>query len=186
MTIVSLTGASGVGKSTLEHGLVEYFAGGLVLRTTTREPRFPNEPGHEFISVPDMETLVLRKICVLPPIVVHGNWYAAKERAFFNALKETGGRFAIICVTPERHRVIRDFFSPLGVKTLAIHLLSPPEAELRRRLEERNWSNEELNFRIQDSKRFDAWAREESNMHFFRPGTKENILKCSIALIETT
>lgn len=186
MTIISLTGASGVGKSTLEHSLVEHFGGGLVLRTTTRQPRSLNEPGHEFVSMAEMESLTSRERCVLPPVVVHGNGYAAKELAFFDALNETCGRFAIICVTPERHELIRKHFAPLGIKTLAIHLLSPPEEDLRHRLVERNWTDTELDLRIQDSKHFDDWARSEGNMQFFEPDTKENILARCLQLLENT
>lgn len=185
MTIVSLTGASGVGKSTLEHALCEYFGGGLTVRTTTRKPRFPNEPGHEFISVKEMENLPARERCVLPPVVVHGNWYAAREKPFFDALKETSGHFAIICITPERHRIVREHFILHGIKTIAIHLLSPSEGELRQRLAERNWTNEELEFRIRDSRHFDEWARREGDMYFFESSTQENILVRAIRLIET-
>lgn len=185
MTIVSLTGASGVGKSTLEHALCEHFGGGLTVRTTTRQPRFPDEPGHEFISILEMEALPSHERCVLPPVVVHGNWYAAKEQPFFDALKETNGRFAIMCVTPDRHKMIREHFIPHGIKTVAIHLLSPSERELRQRLAERDWTEEELEFRIQDSKHFDDWARREGGMHLLEPDTKENILARALRLIET-
>jgi guanylate kinase len=186
MTIVSLTGASGVGKSTLEDRLVEYFGGGLAVRTTTRHPRSPNEPGHEFIGEAEMAILPSRERCVLPPVVVHGNWYAAKEQSFFDALEETTGRFAIMCVTPERHRVLREHFAPLGIRTLAIHLLSPTEDVLRQRLAERNWTDEELEFRIQDSKHFDDWARQEGDVHFLQPDSKENIFNKCLELILAT
>jgi guanylate kinase len=186
MTIVSLTGASGVGKSTLEDSLVSHFGGGLAVRTTTRQPRFRNEPGYEFISVKEMENLPARVRCVLPPVVVHGNWYAAREKSFFDALEETSGRFAIMCVTPERHRMVREHFIPHEIKTIAIHLLSPPKTELRKRLIKRDTGLDELEFRIRDSKHFDDWARSEGDMHFFEPDTKENILTQALRLIETT
>lgn len=186
MTIISLTGASGAGKSTLEHSLAKYFGGGLIARTTTRPPRSANEPGHEFISVDDMQNLASFTPCVLPPVIVHGNWYAAKESAFITALAETNGRFACTVTNPDRHQMVREYFAQHGLNTLAIHLLSPSEEELRRRLNERNWSDSELEFRVRASKHFDKWASRLSDIHLLDPDTKSNIFNKSLRLIEDT
>jgi guanylate kinase len=123
--------------------------------------------------------------CVLPPIIVHGNWYAARRSAFADALKQTSGEFAGIDITPERHKLVREHFRGLQ-KTVSIHLLSPTENELRARLSERNWKAEELELRIRDSGRFDQWARQEGGMFFLSPNTKDTIFEACLRLIETT
>ena len=185
MTILSLTGASGVGKSTLQFSLARHFGGGIVRSTTTRPPRAgDNDQDYEFLS--EAEFFALDEVFVMPPVDIHGNYYVGRISAYRNALEETSNRFAVTCLTPERHKVLRQYFEPIGISTLAIHLLSPSKEDLRRRLSERNWSEEEINFRIKDSKHFDDWARSEGNMHFFEPDTKENILTRCIQLLKNT
>ncbi|MEK7462232.1 MAG: AAA family ATPase [Patescibacteria group bacterium] len=184
MTIVSLTGASGVGKSTLQSSLASHFGGGVVRSTTTRSRRAgDSEHDYEFLSEADF--FALEEDFVMPPVTIHGNWYVGRISAYRKALAETDNKFAVTCLTPERHKVLRHYFEPIGISTLAIHLISPPEEELRRRLAERKWTAEELEFRIQDSRHFDEWARNEGDMHFFEPDIKENILTQALRLIET-
>ncbi len=169
MKVMSITGASGVGKSTLEKALVAHFGGGRVRTITTRPPR-EGETSSDY-DFQTRESLIGRTD-LLWNVEIHGNLYSVAESEFDKAASETGG-FAFVCITPERHDFLSDYFRPKGVRTIPVHLVSPGNVELERRLRARGESEEAILKRIDDSREFEANASKVERLNFVQPDTPE-------------
>lgn len=186
-TIVTITGASGVGKSTLEEGLEEYFGGGRIIAHTSRNPR-PGETAEDYIFCSRWKLqfwMYVNLFCKTDYLWVqeaHGNLYAAHSHQFYKAIKKTGS-IAFGCISPGKHKVVANRFELEGIVCKSIHLLHPGDQELRRRLEERGEDHATTECRISDSRDFENRELENSNLLLIEPDSRENVLKKVINLI---
>jgi guanylate kinase len=179
--IVTITGASGAGKSTLENSLTAHFGGGRVVTITTRPPRSAERPGIEY-HFESLESLSQRND-LLWKVLIHNHVYAVSEAAFYTAAEETVD-LAFVCITPERHVFVREWFEPKGIKTLAIHLQHPGEPELRRRLQSRGESGGTIEKRLLDSIEFEKNALKVPNLQMIPALAPKEVLRRVLELIE--
>ncbi len=110
--------------------------------------------------------------------------YSVSESAFYEAAKATGG-IAFVSITPERHQFIKDWFTPKGVRTLAVHLKHPGEVELRRRLASRGENPEMIEKRIGDSRTFEESALLVKGLYLIEPQDIDSTFAEVVKLIES-
>lgn len=94
-TIVSITGASGAGKTTLERGLAAHLQGFRVRTIATRDRRQgERDEDFEFLSVSDARK---RESGLLWLEEIHGNFYGVSEAAIYEAaVKSQGVAFFVL------------------------------------------------------------------------------------------
>lgn len=177
--LLSLTGASGVGKTTLQQMLETSGIAPIVLTVTTRAPR----PGDRYrhVSLDEFDGLPL-----LWQKENYGNLYGVTSEDIEQALKETG--VASISITLDKHAVLVDMYTDSDVQCVPVHLLSPGEEELRRRMRERGDSEELIKTRIQKDVEVDNWARrvkeqEVPDLTLVTHGSTEAVFNNILALI---
>lgn len=186
-TIATITGAPGVGKSTLEESLVKHFGGGRIIAHTSRNPR-PGEAKTNYVFCPKwklyfwMYVNMFWKTDYLWVKGAHGNLYAAHVSQFYAALNQTGS-VAFGCISDGCHHMVADRFEPEGIVCKAIHLLHPGDSELRRRLEKRKENPSAIEQRIVDSRIFEEQALQNPNLYLIEPGSPEQVLKRVIDII---
>ncbi|MFN3188181.1 MAG: hypothetical protein ACK42D_01375 [Candidatus Paceibacteria bacterium] len=179
--IATITGASGVGKSTLEEGLIKHFGGGRIIAHTSRDPR-PGETETNYIFCNEwklrfwMYVNVFMKTDYLWVKSAHGNLYAAHISQFYRALDQTGS-VAFGCISDNCHQIVADRFEPEGIVCKAIHLMHPGGTELRRRLEKRNENPDTIARRIRDAGKLEEQALQNPNLYLIEPGSPEQVLK---------
>lgn len=179
--IVTITGASGVGKSTLEEKLAKHFGGGRIVALTSRNPR-PGEPKTNYIFCGKwklrfwMFINIFWKTDYLWVISAHGNLYAAHVSQFYTALNQTGW-IAFGCISDGRHQIVANRFESEGITCKAIHLLHPGNTELRRRLEKRKEDPVTIEQRLATSQKLEDQALTNPNLYLIEPGSPEQVLK---------
>jgi len=189
--LVSITAASGGGKSTLEEGLVDYYSGGRVRTITTRTPR-PNETSEDYDFHKHWKFWIKRFLSwmwtknLLWVVSKHGNLHATDVRAIYAAFEQTGW-LAYIIITPERHELLAHWCKKQGIQHIAVHLNKPTDSELRRRLSLRLRSNSaDTERRIKDSNQFEKEAinaAKSTKLHFIEPSSASIVLETVIELI---
>lgn len=188
-TIVTITGASGVGKSTLEGRLMAHFGGGRIIAHTSRNPR-PGEAKMNYVFCPRwklrfwMQINTFWKTNYLWVKSAHGNLYAAHVSQFYRALSQTGS-VAFGCISDGYHQVVADRFEPEGIICKGIHLLHPGDEELRRRLEDRKEDKETIERRLATSRLVEELALKNPRLHLIEPGSPEQVFKAVIEIVGT-
>ncbi|MCA9357334.1 hypothetical protein H6784_03180 [Candidatus Nomurabacteria bacterium] len=189
-TIITITGASGVGKSTLEESLIEHFGGGRIVSHTSRDPR-PGEIKTNYVFCQKWKLrfwMCINIFCrtdYLWVINAHGNLYAAHTSQFYTALNETGS-IAFGCISDGCHQIVADRFEPEGIVCKAIHLLHPGDSELRRRLEGRKEDPVTIERRIENSTKLEKKSLKNPNLYLIEPGSPEQVFNQVIDIIHTT
>ncbi|KXJ98773.1 MAG: Guanylate kinase [Parcubacteria bacterium OLB19] len=186
-TIVTITGASGVGKSTLEKGLLQYFGGGRIIAHTSRDPR-PEESATNYVFCRKWELrfwMYVNIFCKSDYLWVksaHGHLYAAHARQFYEALNQTGS-IAFGCISDNCHQMVADRFEPEGIVCKAIHIKHPDDEELRRRLEKRGEEPTAIKSRLVSSRIFEEQALQNPNLYIVGQGSPEQVLDQVIDVI---
>ncbi|MBI5152971.1 MAG: hypothetical protein HZA36_00695 [Parcubacteria group bacterium] len=160
--IVTLTGASGVGKSTLVRRVIELRPGTkLVTSLTTRPARMTDLSGEYECEMPRerFEKHAEDFLWVLP---AHGNYYATPKKAVLEAFvfHRSFGPQCMILV-PEAVSLLHIYlkqFENHERNIVSFYVLSPPEDELRRRLRARGDDEGMIQGRIDDCRQWDAEA----------------------------
>lgn len=187
--IVTITGASGVGKSTLEERLTKHFGDGRIVALTSRNPR-PGESKTNYIFCHKwklrfwMYINIFWKTNYLWVRRAHGNLYGAHVSQFYRALNQTGS-VAFGCISDGCHQMVADRFEPEGIVCKAIHLLHPGDEELRRRLKSREKDLETIERRLASSRLAEELALKNSKLHLIEPGSPEQVFKRVIEIIDT-
>src|SRR3989344_5336061 len=155
--IVTVTGASGVGKtSVLKQLLADDAELRLIQSITTRNPRLSDIPG-EYCYVSDKEFSVLEKRgAFLWAVSVHGSRYGTMKSDVDHALEKEEDVFLIILV-PERVETLKAY-SPLG-RVVSLYIASPPPDVLLARLRLRGDSEESIERRIRDCADWDGMMK---------------------------
>ncbi|MFW6209989.1 MAG: hypothetical protein ACOC4E_00675 [Patescibacteria group bacterium] len=153
-TIVTISGASGAGKTTLATALARLYGGGVVPTITTR-PRRAGESrsAYEFISQRALEQRDAQGD-ILWTVLVGEHSYAVSRTAFYQAAGETGG-LAMIVVTPEGHAQARQHWRTQVGHFVQLHLEHPGNIELARRLDERGDSDQVIGRRMQEARQIE-------------------------------
>jgi len=162
--IITITGASGAGKSTIIKKIIEKNPKAeLITSYTTRGPRDSDLPGeylcnHTFEKMKEMESEFFKLFSA------HGNLYGTLRKSVTEAMAY--GDLRILIIVPEAVKVICDYYSkwPILLDLIkSFYVLSPGEDEIRRRLVGRGEA--EIQKRINDCKKWDEEAL-TSNIHY--------------------
>lgn len=151
LRIILITGASGVGKSTLTESLLRSLPGSeFMTSVTTRKPRDDDFSGeYEYIAKSAFEAAI-----------AHGeffvytkfsrNYYGIREATILAALKHKS--LSIRPITPGN---IPLWWERLGSRGVFLHITPPPELEIRRRLADRGSSAREIAQRIREAQNWE-------------------------------
>jgi guanylate kinase len=175
--IVTFTGPSGAGKTTIVGELLKrYPKWKMVLSLTSREPRNSDLSGEYRCNVSREEFLQIKEEKKdLWIESAHGNMYATLGADIIKALLSKG--LSLMQLLPVSVRKIHDY---IPGSVLSIFILPPGEEELRRRLEKRGESSEQIEKRIIDCRNWEAEATKRSGIpyKFVRnDGTVEEAVK---------
>jgi len=154
--IVTFTGPSGVGKTTIVKELLRRHSDwGMVLSQTSRETRDTDLPGEYKCNVSKKEFLRMRKEGRdLWIETAHGNTYATLAADVLQALLSKG-----LSLMQILHTSVIKIHAYAPGKVLSIFILPPSEEEMRRRLINRGDSPEQVERRISDCKKWEEEAR---------------------------
>ncbi len=160
MRVVSISGASGVGKTTLQEGLIEHHNYIQVLSHTTRPVRVSDrENEYRYLSVDKFLTLT----DLLWSIEIHSNYYATLQSELCKAAGEGAGAVIVLCV--DSILLLNQFCSSQNIHHTAVHLLSPAEKILRERLLARGDSKKDTARRLKECS---VWDERVRTMEFVR------------------
>ncbi len=158
--LICISGVSGAGKSTLEEYLRRAYPSTFVSipSYTTRPPRKEAELSYQFISKESF-SLMQRAGDFAWTREIHGNWYGTKNADIADSFirKEC----SIIIITPECLPILGGLCKKIDrslSRVLFLHLWSPGETLIRRRLRIRNESPQVIEQRIQDCKTWDRYV----------------------------
>lgn len=176
--IVTISGASGVGKTTIERGLLNRLANAaVVVSVTTRERRENDNPG-EYIYASRRLFWLLEKLgAFLWTVDVHGNKYGTSKRSVKKALKRYDD-ISVMILVPDRVNNLLEYVKEHGGiegSVISFYIISPHPEILRERLIARGDSKSEIEKRIQECKKWDLEAlssRSDSSYIFIRNDDK--------------
>lgn len=156
--IVTFTGASGAGKSSIVAALLEDERFHLVRSTTTRKylPRdHPDE--YRYVSLKDFERWETNGLFLwtTPPGQVHGNRYGTLKTDIDRTLADSD-RHGVMFLVPDVLPRLLEYVGP--DRLLSFYVLSPGEDELRRRLAHRGDEPQDIEGRIADCRDWDEKA----------------------------
>ena len=158
--IVTFTGASGAGKSTIAQALGFPF----VLSTTTRTPRVSDLPGeYEYIEIDDnvWEENGWNAYLWIEPHA--GNYYGTKREVVDRALQDPG--ISMMILIP---KVLPKLLNYTGTeKVLPFYIRSPEESILRARMQQRGDANANIELRLQQSQAWDDQAQKSGIPYIF-------------------
>jgi len=167
MPIITLTGASGVGKTSYAHELLKLPDWLLIPSTTTRASRAKDLPG-EYRHVTD-DDFAARTF--LWDVRLHGHRYGTDQADVESALDDR--HYRMMLVDPQGVRLLRRHIGGRG-RTANVYLLSPAEAVLRERLERRKTrdglSDNEVERRVVECRDWDEAALASDLPYLFVPG----------------
>ena len=136
--IVTLSGASGAGKSTIGEWLRKRFGVNLkpIVSYTTREPREADPPGeYAYVSVEEFERMKQAGKFIWF-VFVSGNWYGTT----FSSLEETKlepNTIFLMILEPDSVGTLHIHTKKMGLKIIPFYIISPSVEELRWRLQNR-------------------------------------------------
>ncbi len=159
--ILTLTGASGAGKTTIARQIFENLKiyTQMVPSYTTRKPRETDIFG-EYKYIGKLKFWFLKKIgSFLWTVYPHGNSYGTTKCWVTRALRDDSVIYIMI-LTPDAIKRLHNFAAKRGYpeKVFSFYILSPPQEVLRERLKLRGDSQEEIEKRISDCVRWDSEA----------------------------
>lgn len=180
--IVTFSGASGVGKTTLVSKLLRELVGSrMVESVTTRSPRSTDILGEyryvdkkEFLHLDDLGTFIWAKS-------FGGHCYGTERHALANALVR--GYFSFMILTPDTVPKLHQY-APEQV--VSFYLLSPPDKELTRRLLQRGDSSYTAAQRLANCADWDETAKFDSHFQFIQSGSKRSVYQSVLSQLRCT
>jgi guanylate kinase len=160
--IITLTGASGVGKTTIVKQLLSTFPFSLKIISsyTTRKPRNTDIP-KEYKHVSRLKFGFLKLVgSFLWTAYPHGNSYGTMKHSVTKALQDRNNYYVLI-LTGDAIRQLRDFAEQIGCSdnVISFYVLSPSQEILIERLKIRGDEQKEIEKRIADCVKWDTKAQ---------------------------
>lgn len=158
--IVTLSGASGVGKTTIEKCLLKRLSNAKVVVSITTRDKRDNESPDEYRYISMFLFRFLNKLgAFLWTINIHDNWYGTLESSVKRALKRYDD-ISMMILVQDRVKHIRNYAQENGYEEfiLSFYILSPSSEVLRKRLVDRGDNEFEIAKRIMDCEKWDAEA----------------------------
>ncbi len=171
--ILSITGPSGVGKTTLMHNLLQKIPDAQPLTSyTTREPRPTDEPGeYRYISQEEFDRMA-RSGAFLWEARTYINRYGTKKDDIDRALNE--GTYVPILVIDAVKKLYEYAHSTHREdQARYIYIFIDDEKELRKRLQERGDSPDETEVRLQECRDWNAQAAKSGVPFMYLQATKK-------------
>jgi guanylate kinase len=161
--ILSITGPSGVGKTTLMHNLLLALPHAKPLTSvTTRAPRPTDEPGeYEYVSQEEFDAIATSG-AFLWQAQAYINKYATRKADIDAALNDPVTLFMptlVLSVVKTLHTYANNVGKQAALRSMYIHI--GDEAELRSRFKERGDKPEEAEARIAECR---SWNEEAKNL----------------------
>lgn len=169
--ICTVSGASGVGKSTIVKMLLVRKAAELVKSHTTRPPRTADLPGEYKYDVPAKDFDSAKFLWV---VSVHGNLYGTSRESIQDALGCLHGGLYVVSpivrlmiLTPDGVEKLR--LKAYGHEPLVKHfyILSPGEDLIRKRLASRGDDGASIDRRVKECQKWDRKAIESDTPYIF-------------------
>ena len=184
--IVSITGPSGVGKTTLMHNLLQKIPGAQPLTSyTTRERRPSDEPGEYIYVSHDEFDRMARGGAFLWEARTYINRYGTKKEDIDRAL--SGGFYMPVLVI-DAVKKLYEYAHSVHKEDRAryMYIFIDDEKELRKRFKERGDAPEETEVRIQECRDWNSKAAKSGVPFMYLHATKqrEDILADALAHIE--
>lgn len=156
--VVSLTGASGAGKTTVAKAvLVRLDMARMLTSYTTRQPRESDLPGeYKYLTVEEFERMK-RGGYFLWDVFVHGIYYGTTIQSLYEASQDPKTTYFMI-LAPDVLAALHLYVKKLNLKICSFYILAPSAEALRERLLKRGDEREAIEKRIADCKRWDEQA----------------------------
>lgn len=186
-TIVTITGASGVGKSTLEKGLLQYFGGGRIIAHTSRDPR-PEESATNYVFCRKWELrfwMYVNIFCKSDYLWVksaHGHLYAAHARqSTKHLIRQVQLPLAVYRIIAIKWWLTDSNLKVLSVKPsiLSTRMMKNCDDDLKKRGEEPT----AIKSRLVSSRIFEEQALQNPNLYIVGQGSPEQVLDQVIDVI---
>lgn len=176
--IMTITGASGVGKTSIIRRFLREQDSCLITSFTSRSPR-PTDIPNEYAYNVSQERFEKCNADFLWIVSAHGNTYGTPKKAVFNAFSQFGSsRLRLMILTPEVLPLLCNRLTEFGDyehRVVSFYVLSPPEDELRRRLNTRGDDEATIRRRIDDCKRWDAEALQSDIPYVFLSNNESDV-----------
>ncbi len=164
LMIVTISGASGSGKSTIAAGLYRKLGNASpVVSITTRTKRDNDNLGeYDYVS-PFKFSLLNRLGSFLWTVFVHDEHYGTLKRSIRKALKRYDD-VSVLILVPKCVTNLLEYAADRGSSdfVMSFYVLSPPPATLRKRLEGRGESELQIAKRIRECEKWDNEAHRSS------------------------
>ena len=188
MTILSISGAPGSGKTTLMKHLLDAERDiKPLLSITTRAKKIsdPDTGEYYWASQPEFERMA-KNSDFLWQVEVHGNRYGTRKMDIIDALNLKSLRIAILAL--EAVKILREFAADQrrSAAVQSIFITHKDENELYRRLLERGDSPEEAAIRVRDGRTWESDARKSELWFKYLKGEKpiEKVFDETVAFLE--
>ncbi len=157
--ILTLTGASGAGKTTIDRGLLTElpFYSRMIPSYTTREPR-DNDISGEYKYVSKFRFWFLKTIGFFRwTAYPHGGGYYGTTKLWVRKALRDDSTVYIMNITPDTVVILRNFAQEKGFlsQVHSFYIFSPPQEILRERLKSRGDKEDEIEKRLTDCLKWD-------------------------------
>lgn len=161
--ILTFTGASGAGKTTMVKELLKSPQFSLVPSITTRNSRLSDLLGeYEYITDTEFDWLKCWDAFVWD-VSFGGNKYGTKYESINEALRSS--LYSVMILVPHAVKELRNYVGVEAVTSFYIH--SPEDAVLHSRLEQRGEMSDSIDRRLKESKGWDELAERSGIPYIF-------------------
>ena len=163
--ILTLTGSSGVGKTTIAGELLKKLTNAqMVTSTTTRDKRDSDLPGEYYYVSQKKFYEMAREGLFLWWVSKFGNSYGTTKESIRILGKYPDNLFLMLLV-PSTIETLKVEARKNGIEVISLYILSPQENILRERLKERGDPASEIERRIEECKEWDANAKQSAHLY---------------------
>ena len=185
--IVTLTGVSAAGKSTVGKWLRKRFGDILkpVISITTRKPRESDPPGeYKYVSAEEFQKMKDAGKLIWDVCPYGTDRYGTLFQSLEETKREPDSIFLMV-LEPKSVGKLHLHAKKMGLNVHSFYIVSPPEAELRRRFEERGDKPEDIERRTKESAKWDDRALESGIPYLFIRNDLDNTGKIGAVTIAT-